>query len=894
MLYDTLNEPSYISWEAWRPVAEELTDVVLANNPKAITLVSGANWSHDLSGALTDPVNRDNIVYEVHAYPHNSNPNGATWQDTVVQLSQNSPVIIGEWGFNEASSQSHLQGGIDDYAIPLVELADENSIGWMSFIYSQSWVPRLVEYHIGDTERLSDSGCFIKEVLNGRPYPVSKDVCNDSDEIGNRFAGIDDTLLSYTSLNYIANFDAGTYHDIIIELTGLTYQGEALDLERFAFKLQYLDEAISVIALELREGEGISTTTSYGSEDQWGKALSIGMIDATYLTVTKLNELTDQDLRIIKKILTNINGIVSAALTSNQIDEATKLLWKQRLVNIEIKAEELLSVINDYGNPVIADTAPPVISLNGESQVNIELGSVYSDPGAAAHDDVDGSVIVSTQGLVDTSTYGSYTLTYTAVDKSNNSSSETRIVNVIHKVVLDIATTSSGKPVTKVIGSNQEVVDFEEGIIFESNNDSGSLMLALNDEETLEYLAYVDNTIIDEISIGPNSTAFSLIMLLPSIVVEYQKNQAIIGNLINTNPEVLALAEAIQNTPSWSEMTDASLIQNYSDALLSVLLRIKELSAQQNTTSTASSGNMRSLSIVVDQGDGEEPVRSGVELVANGENDPTADEPKFSIQVQNNYSRWISVLVGDKGDDGKYPGQFEVPPNSSYSSTPYPSEPIPKNKNDVYPVVVVGPGFSGFTGSFSSEEKTAYLKATVFTLLDQVAIPTVSIITGSGDCISGLYSPLNITHGFFDGVLKSSKIQNMANSNNGYQEAGLELVSVLLSSIVDSSVGCLSTTAVKKVAEHLYPILGQLTLLMTAGELALELAPVALDFSRSKVYEAWDLQNLLDAEASIDSENYVAQAGHGLWGYTYASDITSEWSDLYTGACPYENHRRYL
>ena len=61
------------------------------------------------------------------------------------------------------------------------------------------------------------------------------------------------------------------------------------------------------------------------------------MNDAPYLTISKLNELSDQDLRIIKKILTHLRAMVSSALTSDQINETTKLFWQQRLLDLESK-----------------------------------------------------------------------------------------------------------------------------------------------------------------------------------------------------------------------------------------------------------------------------------------------------------------------------------------------------------------------------------------------------------------------------------------------------------------------------------------------------------------------------------------------------------------------------
>ena len=55
------------------------------------------------------------------------------------------------------------------------------------------------------------------------------------------------------------------------------------------------------------------------------------------------------------------------------------------------------------GNPAVevtrtvnvVDTTPPVISLNGPANVEVEVGSVYADAGATALDSVDGNLTVS-------------------------------------------------------------------------------------------------------------------------------------------------------------------------------------------------------------------------------------------------------------------------------------------------------------------------------------------------------------------------------------------------------------------------------------------------------------------------------------------------------------------
>ena len=77
------------------------------------------------------------------------------------------------------------------------------------------------------------------------------------------------------------------------------------------------------------------------------------------------------------------------------------------------------------------DTNAPIITLDGDTLISLNIGSTYTEEGAVAKDDVDGEVAVIISGSVDTSTAGVYAITYTAKDTAGNSATPvTRTVNV--------------------------------------------------------------------------------------------------------------------------------------------------------------------------------------------------------------------------------------------------------------------------------------------------------------------------------------------------------------------------------------------------------------------------------------------------------------------------------
>jgi len=94
---------------------------------------------------------------------------------------------------------------------------------------------------------------------------------------------------------------------------------------------------------------------------------------------------------------------------------------------------------------VYIDIIPPVININSGPLVLVELGDTYSDSGATATDNVDGPINVSSSGTVNTSAMGLYTIIYSATDSSGNTTTASKMVQVIDTTapVLSVAGASS-------------------------------------------------------------------------------------------------------------------------------------------------------------------------------------------------------------------------------------------------------------------------------------------------------------------------------------------------------------------------------------------------------------------------------------------------------------------
>jgi Fe-S-cluster formation regulator IscX/YfhJ len=373
VLYSPMNEPAYITWAEFRPVAEKLTDLVHAISPNAIVFVSGMNWAHDLSGVLQDPVRRSNVVYEVHAYPGNQNANGIKWQDTIVQLASRFPVFIGEWGYVDSSqagmvaaSDRFLIGDAESYALPLLALANRLGIGWTPFIYSQHWVPRLIEYRSGSSDVLTQPGVVIREALHHRYHPAAEYRRLWQEQIVESFKEAP-LHLNFEAAKTMHNdktqlrfhMRSAGYNQLYIELQNLNYDDSKPSLDRFSFKFGY-DAKSHDLGVEFRQGDGISDKTKINVRDQSGGAVMIPVnisLESRFL----ISGMTESDQQILAGILQNTSRIVRDAIEdSEKLSTDDRAFWIGSSSLLDLKARQLLEALkspawNPKGLPATSD-----------------------------------------------------------------------------------------------------------------------------------------------------------------------------------------------------------------------------------------------------------------------------------------------------------------------------------------------------------------------------------------------------------------------------------------------------------------------------------------------------------------------------------------------------------
>ncbi len=103
---------------------------------------------------------------------------------------------------------------------------------------------------------------------------------------------------------------------------------------------------------------------------------------------------------------------------------------------------------------IVQDQSIPVISLNGSANITHQQGTVYSDAGATASDNIDGNITsnITVTGFVDANAAGVYTLNYNVSDSSGNSAvTVTRTITVADSII----------PTLSLIGSSP--INHEQG-----------------------------------------------------------------------------------------------------------------------------------------------------------------------------------------------------------------------------------------------------------------------------------------------------------------------------------------------------------------------------------------------------------------------------------------------
>ena len=198
---------------------------------------------------------------------------------------------------------------------------------------------------------------------------------------------------------------------------------------------------------------GVSTTLSKGSQytititPTWtGTIYNEGY--SVWIDYNRDGDFTDVGEQVWTKAASKTTPVSgSFTIPTSAVENSTRMRVSMKYNGIPTSCEtftygevEDYTVIIEGSGP---DTVAPVITLNGASILNLNVGDTYVEQGATASDNIDGNLtssIVNT-GVVNTNTAGTYFVNYNVSDAAGNAATQvTRTVNVIADTVAPVIT----------------------------------------------------------------------------------------------------------------------------------------------------------------------------------------------------------------------------------------------------------------------------------------------------------------------------------------------------------------------------------------------------------------------------------------------------------------------
>jgi endoglucanase len=130
VLYGLQAEPHDVTWSQLKPRFTSMIDAIRLNNPQALIVVPGTQWSRFVHWALNDPIPRPGLIYKVHYY---DSFDVAESSYHLSEMAAQYPLLLGEFG-------SGSRMGLEDVQ-QLLDLAEERGISWAAWLFHDRACP---------------------------------------------------------------------------------------------------------------------------------------------------------------------------------------------------------------------------------------------------------------------------------------------------------------------------------------------------------------------------------------------------------------------------------------------------------------------------------------------------------------------------------------------------------------------------------------------------------------------------------------------------------------------------------------------------------------------------------------------------------------------------------
>ena len=181
--------------------------------------------------------------------------------------------------------------------------------------------------------------------------------------------------------------------------------------------LNFYDD-IFVVKLSNGNAEEINYSVTYGGYESYASLIP-GSVESSTPEQIDFVSYIDSDSLVETTICEVDNNNYTPATTGNF---TVKYSFYNTLTGYNVT----------YDVPVtVSDVTRPKVSLRGENNVNVLIGTNYSDKGVNVSDDFDTNPAIVVDNQVNASRLGSYSVTYRVTDLSGNKTEIVRTVNVV-------------------------------------------------------------------------------------------------------------------------------------------------------------------------------------------------------------------------------------------------------------------------------------------------------------------------------------------------------------------------------------------------------------------------------------------------------------------------------
>ena len=317
--------------------------------------------------------------------------------------------------------------------------------------------PATVEYG----SNYVDAGATATDLRDGAVTVTSSSVSSTTT--------IGEQTITYTATDAAGNTATATRTINVVDTSGpvITILGD--DPVTVEYGSDYVDAGAT--ATDLQDGtvtvvttSNTSTTTlglqyifytatdSSGNETQVYRTLNVVDTTGPVITITGENPVTvEYGSDYVDAGATAVDARDGAVSVTTSSTSSSTVMGEQ---TITYTATDSLGNTTTATRTInVVDTTGPVITILGDNPVTLEWGDDYVDAGATATDLRDGAVSVTTSSTSSSFEVGQQTITYTATDAAGNTTTATRIINVVDTIP-PVITILGDNPASSELGSD--------------------------------------------------------------------------------------------------------------------------------------------------------------------------------------------------------------------------------------------------------------------------------------------------------------------------------------------------------------------------------------------------------------------------------------------------------